>query len=67
MYKVFFNSLEIYNADSLEDALAFALNFHRASNVPHTIKVYDPMNPNCDCIISLVRKSRGEASIIPGK
>lgn len=54
MFKVFFDSLEIYNDISLENALAFALNFHRASNIPHSIKVYDPVKD--DCVITLVRK-----------
>lgn len=55
MYKVFWNSeVEIFSSQSLEDALAFALSFHRASNKSHAISVYDPVKDD-ECI-TLVRK-----------
>lgn len=42
MYKVSFESVEVYRSQSIEDALAFALSLHRSSNVKHDIRVYDP-------------------------
>lgn len=41
MFKVFFNDVEVFNAQSLEDALALALNLHRLSQIEHTIGVFD--------------------------
>lgn len=55
MYKVFFENAEIFQTSSMEDAVAMGLNLHRASNVPHVVKIYDPMND--DCLISFFRKS----------
>lgn len=43
MYKVFFNEIEIFNSDSLEACLSFALSFHQASRITHSIRVYDPI------------------------
>lgn len=42
MYKLFFNSEEVYRNLSLEETLAFALSLHRSSNVDHTIGVVYP-------------------------
>lgn len=42
MYKLFFNSEEVYRNLSLEETLAFALSLHRSSNVKHTIGIVYP-------------------------
>lgn len=42
MYKLFFNSEEVYRNLSLEETLAFALSLHRFSNVLHTIGIVYP-------------------------
>lgn len=41
MFKVYFDSILIFNASNIEDAVAYALGLHRSSNVPHSIGVYD--------------------------
>lgn len=41
MYKVLFESVTVYEAPSIEPCLAFALELHRISNVPHRIGVVD--------------------------
>lgn len=42
MYKLFFNSEEVYRNLSLEETLAFGLTLHRSSNVNHTIGIVYP-------------------------
>lgn len=41
MFKVYFDSVLVFNAGSIEDAVAYALGLHRSSNVLHSIGVYD--------------------------
>ena len=48
MYKVRFSYdepsspvVEVFNSKQIEDAIQFALMFHRSSNVPHLISVSD--------------------------
>ena len=41
MYKVFIESVCVYQTSQLDDAVAFALGFHRSSNVPHKVGVIE--------------------------
>lgn len=41
MYKVFFESLCVYQSPSVEDAVAFALGLHKSSNVKHSVGVIE--------------------------
>lgn len=41
MYKVFIESVCIYQTPQLDDAVAFALGVHRSSNVPHKVGVIE--------------------------
>lgn len=41
MYKVFIESVCIYQTPQLDDAVAFALGIHRSSNVPHKVGVIE--------------------------
>lgn len=40
MNKVQFNGVEIFKAKDVETAIALSLDLHRASNVPHSIEVF---------------------------
>lgn len=44
MYKVFYNDSEFARLRSIEDAIGLCLSLHRASNLRHTISVYDSVN-----------------------
>lgn len=41
MYKVFIESVCIYQTPQIDDAVAFALGIHRSSNVPHKVGVIE--------------------------
>lgn len=58
MYKMFFNEIEVFNSNSLDDVVGFALSMHKASNIPHTITVYDPIR-DIECL-TFIKKPQNE-------
>ena len=57
MYKVNFGSTElsvsIFCSKTLDEALIFAINLHRSSNMPHNISVLDDKD---SVVVSLISK-----------
>lgn len=52
MFKVLFCGREIYSAPQVEPAIAFALEIHRISNVPHVVTVVDSLDKDVVSLLS---------------
>lgn len=50
MWKVKFNEIEVFTSKTDIEALQFALSLHQASNVTHSVEVFDPEG-YCDAVL----------------
>lgn len=63
MYKVFIESVAVYQTPSIEDAVGFALGLHRQSNLPHKVGVIEIGNVKPTIVFERSAKTKDENEV----